>query len=210
MLGINWIEWLGYISSVIVFISLTTSSIIRLRIISLVGSMLFSTYGFLIHSIPTGVMNAMVCGVNIYYLAKMFKHKEDFVILKTQKDDQYLIEFFKYYRDEILKSFPDFEMVNEDSDISFYVLRDMVTAGLFLGKRLDEESLLITLDFAIPEYRDFKIGKHIYMEHEKLFTDIGYKRLLVKHSRDNIDYLKKMGFIEDPANKEYLIKSLAL
>lgn len=208
MSNFNWIEWVGYIASVIVLISLVTSSIVKLRIINLVGSFVFATYGFMIHSIPTGIMNAVICLVDIYYLMKLYNSKENFVILQTQQNDNYLAEFLKFYKDDILKSFPDFDLKIESNDVSFYILRNMVTAGLFMGKKIDNESLLITLDFATPEYRDFKSGRHIYMEHEKLFTDLGYKRLVVKHSTDNINYLKKMGFVEDNENKELLIKHI--
>ena len=62
------VELIGYIASVMIFISILSSSILKLRIINLVGSGIFAVYGFLIGSIPTGLMNTLIVIVNIYYL----------------------------------------------------------------------------------------------------------------------------------------------
>jgi len=53
---------------------------VRLRLINLVGCGIFSTYDFLIQSIPTGVMNLMIAIINIYFLIKLFRKKEQYTI----------------------------------------------------------------------------------------------------------------------------------
>lgn len=203
------LDFIGYIASIIILISIVSSSIVRLRVINFFGSVLFAVYGFLIHSIPTGIMNAMIALVNVYFLAKMLHNKEFFTILQTQQNDQYLLRFLEFYKAEIKKYYPEFEVDTKNNDVSFYVLRDMTTAGLFLGKRVEDDSLLINLDFVIPEYRDFKAGKYIYNNREKLFSDMGYKRFLVhSYDKDNSNYLKKMGFTEDPSKAGLFIKQI--
>lgn len=73
---IDWLEWLGYLASVIVLISLLMSDILKLRWINLVGSSLFSLYGFLIGALPVGFMNFGIALINIYYLFKLYSNKE--------------------------------------------------------------------------------------------------------------------------------------
>lgn len=70
------IEWIGYIASLLVFISLLSSSILKLRIINMVGSAIFAVYGFMIHSVPEQMlMNTLIVMVNMYYLVKLFRAK---------------------------------------------------------------------------------------------------------------------------------------
>ncbi|MFN3410709.1 MAG: hypothetical protein ACK4YF_00930, partial [Exilispira sp.] len=69
----NTIELIGYISSIIIAISLTMSSVIKLRIFNLIGSLIFSVYGFIIKSYPVGFLNLFIVFVNIYYINKLLK-----------------------------------------------------------------------------------------------------------------------------------------
>ena len=68
MNSVNYFELLGYSASVLVAISLTMRSLTRLRVINLVGSLLFTIYGFIIGAYPVAVLNAFIVLVNIYYL----------------------------------------------------------------------------------------------------------------------------------------------
>lgn len=68
----NWIEWLGYISSVMVAISLLMTSIAKLRILNLIGSACFVVYGLLINAIPVALINAIAVIINCYQLYKLF------------------------------------------------------------------------------------------------------------------------------------------
>lgn len=77
-MNINWLEWLGYLASLIVLISLLMNSIIKLRWINLLGSSIFSLYGFLIGALPVGFMNLGIVLINIYHLVKIYHSKEYF------------------------------------------------------------------------------------------------------------------------------------
>ena len=55
-LNIPLIEWIGYAGSVIVAVSLTMSSIKKLRWYNLVGAAVFSFYGFTIGALPVGIL----------------------------------------------------------------------------------------------------------------------------------------------------------
>ncbi len=68
----NWIEWLGYFSSVMVAISLLMTSIVKLRIFNLIGSGCFIVYGLLIKAIPVAAINTIAVIINCYQLYKLF------------------------------------------------------------------------------------------------------------------------------------------
>ncbi|MCT4686125.1 hypothetical protein [Vallitalea sp.] len=190
----NWLEWLGYLASLIVLVSLLMSSIIKLRWISLLGSFLFSLYGFLIGALPVGFMNLGICFINIYFLFKIYNYKEYFKILPIKKRSLYYDYFLDFYRDEINK-FHESEFSIENSDVAFYILRNMVPAGIFMSAQLNDNTLKINLDFVVPEYRDFKIANYIFDKNKEYFTDKGYYNLVSFSSNEkHIKYLLKMGF----------------
>lgn len=72
----NWIDLLGYTASIFIAISITMKTILRLRIMNLMGAIIMGTYGILIGSLPVIVLNIFICSINIYYLRKLMKEKE--------------------------------------------------------------------------------------------------------------------------------------
>lgn len=204
---ISWLDWIGYAASAIILISFLTSSIVRLRLINLVGCGVFAAYGFLIHSIPTGVMNLMIACINIYFLVKLFRKKEHYTILPTQKDDPYGKYFLAFYRRDIEKYYPDFHFEADSNQITFYVLRDMNPAGMVVAQYLENNTLLILLDYVIPTYRDMKVGKYLYANIRQ-FTKPQEISSIVTYAKDkaNIKYFKAMGFAVSLENDGALIK----
>jgi hypothetical protein len=206
----QFLELLGYIASGLVVISMLMNSILKLRIVNLIGSTMFSIYGFLIHSIPVGFVNAFIAAINIYYLTKMFTHKEFFKTLPIRGNNLYLKELLNFYKNDLKKYFPDFKYEPEKNKYSFFILRNMYVAGIFMARHFKDNMLLITLDFATPQYRDFKVGKFIYTSYAKQFISDGYNTL-VTYSPNKVHqkYLHKMGFKKQTIdNKTFFVKHL--
>lgn len=61
-------EMLGYMASVFVAVSLMMRSLVKLRVINLVGAVLFTVYGLVIAAYPVAVVNGFIVLVNLYYL----------------------------------------------------------------------------------------------------------------------------------------------
>ncbi len=197
----NWIQILGYVASVIIAIGMLMSSIRLLRWINFVGAAMLSIYGFLILSLPVGLLNGFIALIDIYFLATMYFKKEFFKTLTLRGDNLYLLEFLDFYKNDILKFFPDFTYKPELNKYSFFVLRNMSVAGVILAREYEPEILKISLDFAIPQYRDFKVGKFVYQEYITQFKNDGYKVLITfPTSKAHKKYLKKMGFTEANRN----------
>lgn len=193
----NWIEIIGYIASVVIVISMIMSSIRLLRWINFIGATMFSVYGFLIASLPVGFLNGFIAFIDIFFLATMYFKKEYFKILPIRQDNMYLLEFLKFYKDEIQKFFPGFYYQPEINSYSFFILRDLAVAGVILAREYEPEILKISLDFTVPQYRDFKVGKFVYNEYANKFKADGYKILITfPLNKKHISYIKKMGFVE--------------
>jgi hypothetical protein len=62
----------GYVASALVVVSLTMTSVVRLRFISFLGAVTFVVYGLLIESAPIVVTNAAIIVINVWFLRKEF------------------------------------------------------------------------------------------------------------------------------------------
>jgi hypothetical protein len=173
------------------------SSVIKFRWINLVGALLFSIYGFLIHAIPVGILNGIIVLVDIYYLAIIYSKKETFEILEINAESEYLKRFLNFHNDRIQKFLPDFAYNPDRITVSFFILRNMSVAGLFLAHRENETVLHVGLDYVLPEYKDFKNGKYVYNKLRNKFIDAGYTSVIAKGNNSNyFKYLRKLGFKE--------------
>lgn len=203
-------EYIGYAASAIILVSLIMSSAKKLRMINLIGGILFTVYGFLIKSYPVAIMNLAISFVNIYYLYKMFITSDYFKLLSIDKQSTYLKYFFNYYKQDIETFFPNTDIDVDASEVSFYILRNVVPAGFFVANKVDKETLRVDFDYVVPMYRDFQMGEYIYKKKKSVFTDKGYKYLITYTNNDKHErYLKKMGFKEitsDDTRKCYQIK----
>ena len=88
-----WVEIVGYVASILVAISLMLTSILRLRVINLFGSILFTIYGVLIQAYPVALINAVIIFINLYHLSKLLRLEEEFSVLKVGTDREYLRRF---------------------------------------------------------------------------------------------------------------------
>lgn len=192
------LQWIGYAASVVIAVSLAVSSIVKFRWLNLVGAAAFSMYGFLIGAIPVGVLNGIIAIVDIYYLIIIYGKKDVFEILEIRPENRYLIRFLEYHDAEIQKFFPGFSYKPDMNTVSFFILRNMAVAGLYLAHREERNVLKVGLDYVIPEYRDFKNGKYVYLHVKNKFIEAGFTSVITEGRSDKyIKYLKKLGFRED-------------
>lgn len=195
------LTYFGYVASAIIALSMTMNSIVKFRWINLVGALSFATYGLFINAIPVTFLNGFIALVDIYYLSKIYSKKEHFETLEVRSDNKYLLKFLKFHDKEIQNFFPGFSYKPEMNTISFFVLRNMRVAGIFLAHRENDDTLAVGLDYVIPEYRDFKNGHYIYHRLRERFIEEGFKKVTIPvYSKKYATYLKKMGFKEIAEN----------
>lgn len=202
------LEIVGYVASVLVAVSLMMSSILKLRLVNLVGSAAFTVYGVLIHAYPVAAVNLLIVFINLYYLRQMLGAREFFKLLRVRPDSEYLGYFLDFYKDDIQRFSPGFAAAPAEGQLTFFVLRDMVPAGLFIGERGADGSLRVLLDFVIPQYRDFKTGKYLFSRQVDFFRSLGITQIVSEPgSREHSAYLRRMGFTPpDPAGRASLFR----
>jgi len=199
---ISLLQWIGYFASATIAVSMMMSSILKFRWINLAGAITFSAYGFLIGAWPVGFLNAFIALIDIYYLNSIYSKKEVFEILEIRADNRYLIRFLQFHEKDIELFFPGFSYIPGMNTVSFFVLRNMAVAGVFLAHRDQDHCLSVGLDFVLPEYRDFKNGKFIYLRLRKRFVDEGFTKVIADgRSEKYSQYLKKLGFEKNSEGK---------
>lgn len=198
------LQWIGYIASVIILISMTMNSIVKFRWVNLIGALLFSTYGFLIQAIPVCILNGMIVLVDIYYLFNIYTKKEVFETLQITPGSEYLIKFIEFHNKEIQAICPGFVYNPDMNTVSFYILRNMSVAGIFLAHRKDNV-LVVGLDYVIPEYRDYKNGRYVYYNLRQNFIDAGFTMVKADTNRlRNDKYFEKIGFKKNENGQYYI------
>jgi hypothetical protein len=204
-LGIPLVEWFGYAASVVVAVSLTMSSIVKLRWYNLVGAAMFSTYGFVIGALPVGLLNAFIVAADIYYIIKMYREKDEFRIMGLSGDSEYLDYFLECHQSDIRRFFPRFDADLSDGRSAFYLVKNSVPIGLLVGRPQGADGFKVELDYVGPEYRDFKMGRWVYGSSGH-FRQQGYQRILSDATGGGHDaYLEKMGFVRQG---EQFVKTL--
>ena len=184
---------IGYLGSAFVVTSLAMRSILKLRLIGLAGAITFVTYGYLIGAWPIVWTNVVILLIHLHFLREIRKADEYFKVLEVRRESHYIRYFLDHFADDIENAWPGFEYHPEEDILTLFILRDLVPAGLFVAKVLDSDTLELELDYAIPGYRDFKIGRYLYAR--DALRDRGYSTIVAEtRGARAADYLSKMGF----------------
>lgn len=190
------LEAVGYLGSILVAISLMMKSLLRLRLINLVGASVFTLYGILIGAVPVVLLNGLIVGIDIYYLYQMWRQKDYFSLLEVNPEGAYLQQFLTYYAADINQFLPGFNHNPTQKDTALFILRNMVPAGLLLFTT-EGETATVRIDFVIPGYRDFKIGNFLYEENAVFFANRDIRQVVSSPGNAvHQTYLRRMGFIQ--------------
>jgi hypothetical protein len=186
-------EIVGYAASALVVLSLAMTSVVRLRTISLAGSLTFVVYGVLIESVPILLTNASIATINIWFLRAELGLRRDLGAVVVAADAPFLTDFVHFHLHDIQRFQPAFEMPTDDA-LCLLLTRDGLPAGAVVGRRHGDE-LHVVLDYVLRPYRDSRLGRWIYGAGADVFRDLGITRL-VSRPGDEVhrSYLERVGF----------------
>mgnify|MGYP000395086226 CR=1 FL=1 len=204
-------EIIGYAASILVAVSLMMSSILKLRLINLVGALFFTAYGLLIGAYPVAAVNFFIVLIDLYYLNQMRSAREFFRLLEVSPSSEYLRYFLNYYRQDILKFQPGFALEPGGQHLAFFVLRNLIPAGLIIGELRDGDCLYVELDYAIPGYRDFKMARFVFHDQAAALRARGIHKIYSPpgapaHTR----YLEHIGFVREVTPAGQILYRLTL
>jgi len=205
------VSLVGYLASVLLGISLLVNNDLRFRWLNTFGCLTFVVYGALIGAYPIILTNAALFLINVFYLVKIYRTEEEFDLLEFKDNDQIIEKFLQFHQQDIKGYFPTYHHKVNDNDISFVVLRDMVIANIFVATLSADGSAFIRINYTVPKYRDYKVGRFIFEHERKYLQSKGIKKLVYEHvgNKNHLDFIKKMGFVSEAASyKKLMIKHL--
>jgi hypothetical protein len=192
------VELIGYLASGLIVVSLLMASVLKLRVINLVGAVVFTAYGVLIGSLPVIVANAAIVLIDLYYLGLMLRDRSRdayFEVVEVPPSSPLLRRFVEHHTRDIQVSQPGFDGLREDH-LAWMVLRDAIPVGVVLAVRDGDEGHL-ELDYVVPAHRDFTAG-HVLFGDSGAFRRHGLTQVTTAGETDmHRRYLERMGFDHD-------------
>ena len=194
-----YLEIFGYIGTITVLLSMMMTSVVKLRVFNLVGSVISMIYAFLSGAFPVVFLNLGLILINAYQLILLGKTKAVFTRVKLNANDNSLAYFLEANRQDIARYFPQWSM--PENALVYMVYNGAEAAGVLIGS-LEEDRLDVALDYTSAKYRDCSVAAYLM---ETLKED-GIKKVFAQSDvQEHIRYLQKMGFAADG---EKMIKEL--
>lgn len=202
---------IGYFASLLLAFSLLVTNTIKFRWLSTGGQIAFIIYGILINAFPIIIANSVLLCINIYQLIKLYRYNETFQLVAITKENNIVRQFIAYHKKDIVNYFPDFVFIDDENKICFVVLRDMVIANLFVAKVSADGNAVVEINYTVPNYRDYKVGRFIFDKEKEHLLAQGVNRIVYEtvFNKNHTQFLKVMGFVEQEVNgKNCLVKKL--
>ena len=200
-----YLEILGYIGTALVIVSMMMTSVVRLRLFNIAGSIISIIYAALSGTWPIVVLNATLAVINSVQLVRERFTGHRFSLLKLAAGDATLAHFLSCYESDIGKYYPtpdtlrslheECERGEQDGGgVEIYaVFCGAAAVGVIAGERCDGVMRLI-IDYTVPQFRDTSVGRFI----GKSLCDLGIHELHAATSdKKQIKYLTRVGFKEE-------------
>ncbi len=189
------IELFGYLGSTLVVVSMLMASLVKLRVINTIGSVISAIYALIIGSFPLALMNVCLIVINLYGLFRLLKTPQQYDIVPCGVEDCFVRYFLEKHQADISGFFPDIQKDALAADAAYLVCCNGDPAGLVLGRDLGDGQMDLILDYSVPAYRDCSVGQFLYANLKA--HDVRILRFSRKATQAHVDYMKKMGFGEN-------------
>ena len=189
----NWVEVVGWAGATLVVTSLALTSVVRIRLLCLLGGLAFTAYGVLVGAWPVAAANAAVAALSLLHLVRELSRRTDLAAVAIEPAAPFLVDFLGSHAFEIQNSQPDYHPSPRDTFVRL-LTRDGLPAGVLIGEPAGRE-LLVKLDYVTPAFRDSRIARWLFGPGRSTFTDAGFTRLVATaHTSVHRNYLEMLGF----------------
>lgn len=193
---------LGYLASILLAISLMVNNDLKFRWLNTFGCLSFILYGIFIQAMPVILTNSLLLLINVIYLIKIYRAVEIFDLIEFSGTESLVHKFLSFHQNDIQAYFPDFKTDEKPGYLRFVVLRDLVIANMFVAKLGADGRATVTLNYTVPKYRDYKVGRYIFDREKKFLLSKGVREVTYEHihNKKHLDFLMVMGFTEQKLN----------
>lgn len=203
----NDAQLLGYLASALIVVAMSMTAIVHLRVIGFVGASAMASYGAVIGAWPVVGANTIIAIMHVVQLRRLVAKHSCFELQAIADASQwYLQRFVSFYGDDIRRTHPAFDVAAFARDAAatapevkgFFILRDMVSVGLFLYREDPaDQTLVIVIDYVTPRYRDLANARFAYRELGRRVDTARFVRCRVTPSNAQMRrYFLRLGFRE--------------
>jgi len=196
--------YLGYLASFMLALGLLVNNDLKFRWFNTCGNVAFIIYGIIISAYPVLLTNVILICINVFYLYRIYNRKEYFELIEFDNGGVMVDRFLSFYKEDIANYFPDFNREQMIGNLNFVVLRDLVIANIFSAKKDEAGNAAVVLNYTVPKYRDFKVGRYIFDSEKEFLLSKGVRKVYYrkianeKHKR----FLEVTGFSTDEINDQ--------
>jgi hypothetical protein len=193
MSWMSWLDALGWAGSALLVWSLLQARILRLRALNLIGSLVLFVFNALIQVWPMVGLNAVLAGINVFYLVKLLRTRHDentYQVVEVGAGDNLLRHVLRLHAGEIASFFPAFRW--RPDRLAFLVLRRDEIVGVVLARDAGDGVAQVELDYVTQRFRDFTPGEFVY-KRSRLFTERGFTRVVTPPGMVE-PYYPRLGF----------------
>lgn len=189
------VEIIGYVASILIVASLAMTSVLRLRALSLLGSIAYVIYGVALGAWPIVIANGIIAVLNIWNIYRVLTSTQGLGVSPIAIDAPYLADFLDAHQADIDKFQPGVRP--EPGDQAWLFLRDGLPVGALLG-RVEGTDFLVKLDYVRPPFRDARLGAWLFSEGFDKLSLSGVKSILANAGTpEHRRYLRGIGFTGD-------------
>ncbi|GAB4067708.1 hypothetical protein GCM10028777_24510 [Angustibacter speluncae] len=198
-----WLEVIGWVGSAVLVLSLAQARVLRFRLLNLVASVVLTGYNAALGVWPMVAMNAVIAVLDAYHLVRLLRSRDDeatYEVVRVRPDDEYLGHVLASHAADIDKHNPGW-VAEPAGRSAFLVVRETETVGVVLVRDEGEGEGRVELDYVLPRFRDFSVGKFVY-RHGGRLTGQGLRRLVADTRMPDQDhYFPRVGFAPDATGR---------
>jgi hypothetical protein len=194
------VELFGYLATFFLALSLLVNRALQFRWFNLFGQISFIVYGIILEAFPIIIANGILLCINCYRLIQLYRSSESFQLIPVKTYDEWVKKFLDFNKNDIENYFPDYTFSLNDDKICFMVLRDLTLANIFVATLDGKGNAFVEINYTIPQYRDYKVGKFIFEKETNYLKEKGVQRVVYRsvYNSSHKQFLKKLSFKSQP------------
>jgi hypothetical protein len=198
----------GWISSILVVLSLMQARVLRFRWMNLIGAAMATVVNALLGIWPFAAMNGVIAVIDVYWIWRLTRERHDeavYEVVEVGVDDAYLRHVLGVHARDLAATHPGFSLADisrppvqvelgETGERSaFLVLRGDETVGMVLVRDAGSGTGEVELDYVTERFRDFTPGEFVYRK-SGIFAGKGFTKLVADAGPGTSDHYGRVGF----------------
>ena len=185
------LEIFGYVGTVLIIISMLMTSITKLRIFNMCGSVISTTYSIIVGTWPIVVMNICLFIINLFQVVIKKRKMRDLAYIRVDASDTNLQHFIKINENGLKEKYPEYDFKIDTGDDAWLIYQDNLMVAFFVGKTI-ADCFYTKIFYIESEYE-----KDTILLFKKRLKECKIRKMHINiGTKGDYFYLSKVGFSE--------------